>query len=370
MPANPRGALAPERDAALAPVRDAALAPARGPLGSLVHTWGHLASAPARHVRSRFQAWWQARLPLTDQLTLTQRNVYILPTRAGWMLVVTLMVLLVSSINYQLNLGYLLTFLLAGCAVAGMHVAHGNLRGLQLQLLAPEPCHAGTTALWRVRLTNPARRPRYAIAVRALPSHDGPSHRADEPWVWTDVGAQGLADITVGQAAPVRGLHRVPALTAQTLYPLGAFRVWTVWRPAAQMWVYPAPEKPSPPLPMGSADTADGPLAARTLVGDDFEGVRPYRPGDPMRQVVWKKYARSGELVSRDQTRAVAGRLWLDWSAAGGADVEQRLSRLCAWVLSAELQRIDYGLRLPGVELAPNQGPAHCQACLQALARW
>jgi hypothetical protein len=34
-------------------------------------------------VRRRFRAWWQARLPLTDQWTLTQRNIYILPTRAG-----------------------------------------------------------------------------------------------------------------------------------------------------------------------------------------------------------------------------------------------------------------------------------------------
>ena len=62
----------------------------------------------------------QSRLPLTDSITLTQRNVYILPTRPGLMLALTLLVLLVASINYQLNLGYLLTFLLAGSA-AGRH---------------------------------------------------------------------------------------------------------------------------------------------------------------------------------------------------------------------------------------------------------
>ena len=42
---------------------------------------------PVTFVRSRFRAWWQARLPLSDTMTLTQRNVYILPTRAGFMLV-------------------------------------------------------------------------------------------------------------------------------------------------------------------------------------------------------------------------------------------------------------------------------------------
>ena len=69
---------------------------------------------PITFVRGRFQRWWQARLPLLDTMTLTQRNVYILPTRAGFMLGATLAVLLVGAINYQLNLGYLLTFLLAG----------------------------------------------------------------------------------------------------------------------------------------------------------------------------------------------------------------------------------------------------------------
>ena len=93
---------------------------------------------PFSLVRRRFRQWWQARLPLTDTLTLTQRNVYILPTRPGFMLGLTLLLLLVASINYQLNLGYLLTFLLAGSAVVGMHVCHATLRGLTLNLMAPE----------------------------------------------------------------------------------------------------------------------------------------------------------------------------------------------------------------------------------------
>ena len=85
---------------------------------------------PVAFARQRFRSWWQARLPLADTLTLTQRNVYILPTRPGLMLVATLLVLLVASINYQLNLGYLLTFLLAGSGVVAMHVTHGTLRAL------------------------------------------------------------------------------------------------------------------------------------------------------------------------------------------------------------------------------------------------
>ncbi len=68
---------------------------------------------PLAPVRRRFQVWWKARLRAKDSVELTQRNVYILPTQPGFMLALTLVLLLVGSINYQLNLGYLLTFLLA-----------------------------------------------------------------------------------------------------------------------------------------------------------------------------------------------------------------------------------------------------------------
>src|SRR4051812_15949436 len=40
---------------------------------------------PVAYARRQFREWWQARLPLSDSITLTQRNVYILPTRPGFM---------------------------------------------------------------------------------------------------------------------------------------------------------------------------------------------------------------------------------------------------------------------------------------------
>ena len=60
-----------------------------------------------------------------------------------------LLVLLLASINYQLNLGYVLTFLLAGSGVVSMHLTHATLRGLTLRLgiealerfVAGEPLH-------------------------------------------------------------------------------------------------------------------------------------------------------------------------------------------------------------------------------------
>jgi uncharacterized protein (DUF58 family) len=316
---------------------------------------------PFGYVRGRFRRWWQARLPLSDTLTLTQRNVYILPTRPGFMLGATLLILLVASINYQLNLGYLLTFLLAGSAVIGMHVCHATLRGLTLNLMAPAPQFAGAAAALTAVLTNSRRSARHGIGLAVLDE----TH-ADR-WVWTDVPSQGSSTVHVAFKPARRGLHRVPPLTAETRFPLGTFRVWTVWRPAAEVLVYPAPEVFPPPLPPGEP-RAGGAHAARAQTTGEFEGVRAYRRGDPLKLVVWKKAAKSAELVSRDTLQAQRYELWLDYAQAGAPEKEHRLSRLAAWVLQADKLGVDYGLRLPGQQVPPASGEAHKRRCLEALA--
>ena len=317
--------------------------------------------SPLAFVRGRFRQWWQARLPLSDTLTLTQRNVYILPTRAGFMLGATLLVLLIASINYQLNLGYLLTFLLAGSALVGMHVCHATLRGLTLILIAPDAQYAGASATFGIKLTHERRAVRHGIGLAVLDA----TH-ADR-WVWTDVPGQGSSTVQVAFQPQRRGLHPVPPLTAETRFPLGTFRVWTVWRPAAKVLVYPAPEAFPPPLPAGEPRGSGG-SAARAQTTGEFEGVRAYRRGDPLKLVVWKKAAKADELVSRDTQQAQRHELWLDFAQTGVADTEHKLSRLAAWVLQADKLGLDYGVRLPGQEIPPGEGEAHKRRCLEALA--
>ncbi len=318
---------------------------------------------PAALVRRRFRAWWMGRLPRTDTTLLTQRNIYILPTGAGWMLALTLVVLLVASINFQLNLGYLLTFLLAGSAVAGMHVCHGTLRGLTLHLKPPTPHFAGDSAALEVHLASERPTARTAIAMAVQGSGQ---------WAWTDVPAQGSAVVQVAFAPTRRGLHDVPVLTAETRFPLGTFRVWTVWRPAAQVLVYPAPEPHAPVLPAGEAVGGDAP-SAHSAGSGEFDGVRAYRRGDPQKLVVWKKAAQAlasgtDALVSRDTQQSQRAELWLEPGRTGLSDPEARIARLTAWVLQADRLGLRYGLRLPGGSIAQGSGAAQRLRCLEALA--
>jgi uncharacterized protein (DUF58 family) len=322
---------------------------------------GEPRARPRGGLRGRFRAWLQARLPLSDTQLLTQRNIYILPTRAGLAFAVTLVVMLLAAINYQLNLGFALTFLLAGSAIVSMHMTHNTLRGLSLHLRPPRPGFAGEAVALEVVLTHQGRT-RHGLGLRL---HDAPHASA----VWCDVPAQGqqLAHLAIVPAH--RGWHDVPTLVVETVFPFGLFRAWSVWRPAARVLAWPRPETPAPPLPALAASGGEE-HAARRGEGSELDGVRPWRRGDTMRQVVWKKVARSGELVSRETSQAAARQLWLAWGDTQVAGTEARLSRLAAWVLAAEREGLATGLSLPGQDLPPGLGENHRRTVLDRLASY
>ncbi len=322
------------------------------------------AAAPGR-LRRRIDAWWQARSPRTDSLLLTQRNVYILPTRAGLMFCFTLGVLLIASINYQLNLGYLLTFLLAGSGMVSMHMTHRMLRGLTLHLRPVSPVFAGDTAVLEAVLSSPAG-PRYGVGLRL--------HGADAATLgYTDVPSGGQAVLHLGFVPATRGQHLLPTLSAETRFPLGLFRAWAEWRPAMPLTVYPQPERPASPLPPARA-VPGGLMRSRTSSSGEFEGIRLYRRGDPLKSIAWRQSAKAmasgGELISRDSSSQSQQQLWLDWQGCGIAGTEARLSRLAAWIVEADQRDAAWALSLPGREIPMGQGRAHRHHGLETLALW
>lgn len=318
-------------------------------------------ASPAAALRARFARWALARHAPGTSTVLGQRNVYILPTPAGWFFALTLLVLLVGSINYQLNLGYLFTFALAGSALMSMHVTHANLRGVRLTAIAAQPDEwfAQRPAVLRVRLQG-AHRERWGLLVRL----DDADERA------VDLPAGGDVELDLPWLPPRRGHVAWPAVRVHTRYPLGLWRAWSVWRPPLRLWVYPTPLSPCPPLPAPLARAGDG-APRRAPGGDDADELRAWRNGDPLRRVVWRKSREdhwivrsAGSVPARDVVR-------LDWNALPpGLDAEARLRQLCAWVLQARRDGMPWELRLPGHALAAGDSTAHARDGLRLLARW
>ncbi len=331
-------------------------------------------------LRQRWSDWWEARLPRQDKLRLTQRNLYILPTRAGWGFAVVVGVLLLASINEQINLGYALAFLLGGAGLAALYQTHGNLQGISLSLGSPGSVHAGQIVQLPVTLTNQHRRLwRCALAVSASGAEAGAPEAAVQ---FADLPPSQDACVVIDIPARQRGPQALPRLVIETRYPLGLFRAWSYWRPRSQVLVWPALDPNAPPLP--DNDSPDPALATahQSRHGQDLpEGLRDYRRGDPVRWIAWKKssltLATGAGLVTREPASSRAPDRWLDLEHShglGGLDTERRLSRLASWLLVAEQEAAalgrPYGLKLPGLVIACGHGPAHLRHCLDTLATW
>ncbi len=307
----------------------------------------------------RLRDWFYGFVPPErGAIVLRHRRVYIVPSRLGWIFAGALGVLLVGSINYSLALGFALTFLLAGLGIAGMVHTARNLALLSVIAGRAAPVFAGERAQFRLYLDNRARFDRPAILVR---------HVASGAQVLLDAGAAAVTEAALAVPAPRRGRLALGRVMLETRFPLGLFRAWSYAEPDTQCLVYPRPE-PSP-LPEPAPGAAGGTARARARGTDDFSGLRAYQLSDSPGQVAWKVTARTGDRVTKQFTGEAAVELWLDWAGLGPAlDTERRLSRLAGWVLAAERAGSRYGLRLPGLEIAPGRGETHRAACLQALA--
>ncbi|MNM75178.1 hypothetical protein D3C81_869560 [compost metagenome] len=131
--------------------------------------------------------------------------------------------------------------------------------------------------------------------------------------------------------------------------------------------VYPRPLSADMPLVPGPANDEEEGVRPSGHGVDDYQGLRPYQPGDSRRRMHWKAYSRGQGLLVKDFTALSGRNLWLDFDVLGG-DVEGRLSQLCYWVLELSLRQQPFGLRLPGKQLPVATGDTHREACLRALA--
>lgn len=308
-----------------------------------------------------FLNWFFRRhAPEPGTIVLVQRRVYVLPTRAGLTFALSLILMLIGSINYNLSLGYILTFLLAGMGVISILHTFRNLAHTTVRAGRVEPVFAGDSARFRIVLENPDRHDRHSLLLFGR----GGSHETAE---CVDLPAGGAAEATLTMPTERRGWMQLERVTVETRFPLGLTRAWSYVQPDMRALVYPRPDDAALPPPMARADAGDS--VALGSGTDDYHGLRPYQPSDSPRHVAWKATARSEEPLTKLFSGRAASELWFDYDELpAGMDREARLSRLARWVLLGERGGLKFGLRLPGVEVPPGEGDAQRGRCLKELA--
>ncbi|HEY3646011.1 MAG TPA: DUF58 domain-containing protein [Gammaproteobacteria bacterium] len=313
-------------------------------------------------LRTRFQRrmreWAKRRQgPDGRRITIAQRRLYILPTPQGFLFGLTLLVMLLGSMNYANSMGFMLTFLLFSLAVLSMHAAHANLLGLELVAASVEPVFAGDTARFHLAVHNPGRRARVSVTLSA---------EDDERTVTSDIPAAGQNLAPVPLATRQRGWQPMGRLAVESSYPFGLFRPWSWIYMDWKVLVYPAPAPQAPPLPEPLGGQGLG--RPNQLGEDDFGGLRQYQRGDSPRRIAWKASTRHAELLTKRFSGTGEQTRWFEWTALEGLDEETRLSVLCQWILTAHAAGMAYGMKLPGAVFPPGSGEEQRDRCLQALA--
>ncbi len=163
-----------------------------------------------------------------------------------------------------------------------------------------------------------------------------------------------------------RGDFKAPILRVTTYFPLGLCRAWSLVDLDLHCLIYPRPvAHVMDQFHSGSSGTDDSAISKNG--SEDFYGLREYVPGDPMRQVAWKNVARGQGMQVKQFVDYVDNKLWLDWDMFYGFSAEERLSRLCYCVLKLSKSGSPFGLKMPGVEIAPGSGVEHKNKLLKAL---
>jgi uncharacterized protein (DUF58 family) len=290
-------------------------------------------------------------------MRVVRRRIYIIPSRFGLALGLLLAAMLLAGLNYNSNLGLAFGFLMTSLVLVAMHHCHRNLLGLIVDVTPEVDAIAGDTAGFDFLLRNESTVERCDIEVRCT---DGV--------VIQSVPAVGYQPIELNLAVERRGVLRIPRIELRTRYPFNWFRAWTFVHLPLTAFVAPRPVGDRK-LPSAAA-AALGTSHSDTRGDEDFAGLRAYEAGVPLKHMAWKVLARGGEPAVRSYTGLAGQPEWLDWSSLDPLDTEARLSQLCRWMLDSEAAQRSYGLRLPGMEIAPARGPQHRTACLRALAEY
>lgn len=306
--------------------------------------------------RARFSAWIERRLLAVPQLRLSHREIFIFPSRGGWLFIVVGLLILVGASNYQNNLGLVLAFWLCSLGVLAKFLSFRNLLGIQVRAGDPPPAFVGESIAFPIWLEDPDGRAHAAVSV----SMDGNSEEAH------DVPSQSAVCAELQVPAVRRGWQTMPRFCLQSLAPFGWLRVWSWPKLTARALVYPMPIEP--PWPLQPQGEGDGKHAKPISGSEDFAGHRLWRQGDSLRQVDWKAYARERGLHLRQFIAPSGDEWWFRLRDLPAADRETQLSWLCFLLLEAEHKGQRYGLELSVDKFAPDQGDVHLHRCLKALA--
>jgi len=278
------------------------------------------------------------------------------PTRYGWLFVVVLLGMLMGSINYNNNLGFIFTFLLGSMMLISLVHSYRNIQGIRLHEVQARPVFASQEALFEVKLCVSVRQ---RVALRFS--------LGGNPGDVVNIMPGAVDWVLIALPTNKRGHLSPGELTIASEYPFGLFAFHTACQVNSDCLVYP---KPVPVKKLSMQDL----LQAHSLRGaaldnvEDFKGLRSFQNGDALQHIFWKAFSKGQGLMVKEFMGGASPSLCFSWEKIQKDTLEKKLSVLCGMVLKAHGLKLKYGISLPGRQITPGRGERHKHTCLRALA--
>lgn len=307
-------------------------------------------------LKLKLRQFFGNRMPIADTIRLKQKSTYILPTRAGFLLVAIILLMMIAATNYQNNLAFLLTFLILSLGLVSILFTFKNLQGLIFKIGLVESVFAGQKLQVNIHLSSQSKLNHFTIGTGVSASQV----------YFCDVLTEQDNRIVIPINSEHRGWFRLPRIMATSSFPFGLLRVWSWFQFASPVLVYPTPIEPPVKSDQVGYDEEEG--ATKISGNDDLYGLKTYQAGDPISRIDWKALARERGLFSKEFVAYQSQDLVFDWNDFPATDKEKRLSYLCYLVVEASKCNYEYSLRLPEKYIQKDAGEQHKKQCLDALA--
>jgi uncharacterized protein (DUF58 family) len=273
-----------------------------------------------------------------------------------------------AAVNYTNNLVYGVLYLVASLTFVSLFHTWRNLASVEIGHLRVHPAFAREDVRVEIHLRNSGTVPVYGLhfAVTAPRMRPRDTLTLRDSSAGVQVAPGDVRTIELRFPAGPRGRFRIEALLVRTTYPFGLLGARFRLPLSTDYFVYPE-AKGSDLLPERHTGGKSG-FVFSGHSGDDFAGVRPYQPGESLRHVDWKAYARGRPLSVKQFAGGDGRELWLDPDEISDLPLEMRLSQLAYWIVLAEKQEVPYGFRFGTTTLDPGLGAEHSRRALEALA--
>jgi len=291
-------------------------------------------------------------------------------TREGKYFVVLSLGIGFAAINTGNNLLFLVLGMMLVLIVASGVLSELSLRALSVERRSPDRIFARRPFLMEIGLTNEKRRvPSFSIEIEDLLA--GAS--LERTCYFLKLPAGKRQRTSYRTSFPRRGLYRFSGFNVSTKFPFAFFRKTRPVESPAEVVVFPAIH------PVSSRQLASGHAGERTSGRldrrGDFHALREYQQGDDPRAIHWRKSARAGRMMIRQNEEQEARRIaiFFDNRRRGGSPAELELQEeaVCQVAsLAAHYIERSYAVQLVarGVSVAPGRGQRHLNRLLRALA--